>query len=220
MKKLLVSWSSGKDSAWMLHLLRAQRVEIAGLVTTVNEAFDRVAMHGVRRVLLEAQANAAGIPLWPVALPWPCSNQQYEQIMGEVCRRAFEVGVDGMAFGDLFLQDIRQYRERQLQGTGLTPVFPLWKMPTGALAREMIAGGLRAKITCVDPKALPPSFAGREFDLAFLAELPPNVDPCGENGEFHSFVYDGPMFRKPIAVSVGETCERDGFVFADLLPVE
>ncbi len=218
MKKLLVSWSSGKDSAWMLHLLRAQRVEIVGLVTTVNEAFNRVAMHGVRRVLVEAQANAAGIPLWPVALPWPCSNQQYEQIMGEVCRRAVEVGVDGMAFGDLFLQDIRQYRERQLKGTGLTPVFPLWKMPTDALAREMIAGGLRAKITCVDPKALAPSFAGRDFDLALLAELPPNIDPCGENGEFHSFVYDGPMFRKPIAVSVGETCERDGFVFADLLP--
>lgn len=202
----------------MLHLLRTQDVELVGLVTTVNEAFDRVAMHGVRRTLVEAQANSVGVPLWPVPLPWPCSNQEYERIMGEVCRRAVELGIDSMAFGDLFLADIREYRERQLRGTGLTPLFPLWGKPTDVLARDMIAAGLKAKITCLDPKALPRSLAGRDFDEAFLAELPAGADPCGENGEFHSFVYNGPMFQKPIPVSLGETCERDGFVFADLLP--
>lgn len=218
MEKVLVSWSSGKDSAWMLHLLRRQNARIAGLLTTLNEAFDRVAMHAVRRPLLEAQAQAAGLALWPVPLPWPCSNQAYEKIMGEACRRAVAQGISAIAFGDLFLADIREYRERQLQGTGLRPVFPLWQIPTGELAREMIGSGLRAKITCVDPRVLPGSFAGRDFDPAFLGELPPGVDPCGENGEFHSFVYAGPMFQNPIPVTVGETAERDGFVFADLLP--
>lgn len=218
MKRVLVSWSSGKDSAWMLHLLRQSGADIAGLLTTLNQEFDRVAMHAVRRSLLEAQARSAGLPLWDVPLPWPCSNQQYEEILGGVCRRAVEAGIQAIAFGDLFLADIRQYRERQLQGTGLEPIFPLWQIPTADLAREMIGNGLKARITCVDPKALPPDFAGREFDLKLLADLPAAVDPCGENGEFHTFAYDGPMFREPIPVVNGETVERDGFLFTDLLP--
>ncbi len=217
MNKALVSWSSGKDSAWALHLLRGLNLEIVGLVTTLNQAFDRVAMHGVRRALLEAQARATGIPLWPVPLPWPCSNEEYERIMSGVCRRAVALGIDTMVFGDLYLADIRKYRERQLQGTGLKPLFPLWGIPTNALAREMIESGLKAKIACVDPKVLPGSFAGRDFDHAFLAELPAGVDPCGENGEFHSLAYDGPMFHEPLSVSVGEIIEKDGFIFADLV---
>lgn len=218
MKRALLSWSSGKDSAWALHVLRAQGVEIAGLLTTFNAVADRVAMHAVRRALVEAQADAAGLPLHAVPLPWPCSNQQYESLMAEACRRAVEDGIDTVVFGDLFLRDIREYRERTLRGTGLQPLFPLWEVPTGDLAREMIQGGLRARITCVDKKVLDPSFAGREFDPSLLADLPPQVDPCGENGEFHSFAYDGPMFRHPIPVAVGEFRDADGFVFADLLP--
>lgn len=180
MKKALVSWSSGKDSAWALHVIRGLDIEVVGLVTTLNQAFDRVAMHGVRRTLLEAQANAAGIPLWTVPLPWPCSNQEYEKIMSAVCRRAVTLGIDTMVFGDLYLADIREYRERQLQGTGLKPLFPLWQNPTMDLARAMIGAGLRAKIACVDPKFLPGIFAGRDFDEAFLAEVPAGIDPCGE----------------------------------------
>ena len=217
MKKALVSWSSGKDSAWVLRALRDHDVEVAGLLTTLNQAFQRVAMHAVRRTLLEAQAKSLGIPLWTVPLPWPCSNQEYEEIMAGVCQRAVGQGIEVVAFGDLYLVDVRQYRERQLQGTGLAPLFPLWGIPTDALARDMIANGLKAKITCVDPRVLPPRFAGRDFDEAFLTELPDGTDPCGEKGEFHSFVYDGPMFQEPIPVRVGEICERDGFVFADLL---
>ncbi len=216
MSRLLLSWSSGKDSAWALHLLRRQGVEIAGLVTTVNEAFDRVAMHGVRRVLVEAQARAAGLPLWAVPLPWPCSNAEYETRMRALIARAVAEGIEEMAFGDLFLEDVRQYRERQLAGTGLRPVFPMWQVPTGRLALEMIAAGLRARIVCVNPRALEASFAGREFDAALLRDLPPGVDPCGENGEFHTFVYDAPVFRRPVPVESGPVCERDGFVFADL----
>ena len=216
--KTVLSWSSGKDSAWSLHLLRQDpTIEVVALVTTINQEFERVAMHAVRRKLLEEQARAVGLPLWTVPLPWPCSNQQYEDRMRELCARAVGAGVENMAFGDLFLADIRAYRERQLKNTGLRPIFPLWQLPTGELAREMISAGLRAKITCVDPKALPREFAGRDFDLAFLADLPGGVDPCGENGEFHSFFYDGPMFHRPLAVQVGEIVERDGFVFADLL---
>jgi uncharacterized protein (TIGR00290 family) len=217
-KRCLLSWSSGKDSAWTLHKLRGLGVEVVGLLTTLNQAFDRVAMHAVRRDLVELQARASGLPLWTVPLPWPCSNQEYERIMSGVCQQARDTGIEVMAFGDLHLADVRAYRERQLQGTGLTPLFPLWGLPTGALARDMMAGGLRAKLTCVDPKLLPASFAGREFDEALLADLPDGVDPCGENGEFHTFVYDGPMFREPIPVSLGEVLERDGFVFADLTP--
>jgi uncharacterized protein (TIGR00290 family) len=217
--RVLLAWSSGKDSAWSLHVLRAQaEVDVVGLLTTVNSAHDRVAMHAVRRALLQAQADAADLPLWSVEIPHPCSNEAYETAMSRAVSEARTSGVTGIAFGDLFLEDIRRYRERQMQPTGLRLYFPLWGRPTPALAREMIAGGLRARISCVDPRALDPSFAGREFDERFLADLPSGADPCGENGEFHSFAWDGPMFRHPIAVRGGEVVRRDGFVFADLLP--
>ena len=197
-----------------------QRVEcdVVGLVTTINEAFDRVAMHAVPTALLERQAAAAGIPLWKVPIPHPCSNVEYEDAMRALIDRARAAGVTQVAFGDLFLEDIRAYRERQLADTGLTPIFPLWQQPTRGLAAEMIAGGLAAVLTCVDPKALPATFAGRRFDQRLLDELPPGVDPCGERGEFHTFAHAGPMFAAPIAVAVGEIVERDGFVFADLQP--
>jgi len=217
LKRVALSWSSGKDSAWSLHLLRQDpEIEVAALITTFNQAFDRVAMHGVRRELVELQAESTGLPLWKVFLPWPCSNEEYEARMRDVCARALRESVDALAFGDLFLADIRAYRERQLAGTGLEPLFPVWQIPTGELAVQMIGAGLRARITCIDPKKLSREFAGREFDAAFLKDLPPGVDPCGENGEFHSFVYDGPMFREAVAVERGETVERDGFFFADL----
>lgn len=220
-KRILLSWSGGKDCAWALRLLRQDPdLELAGLLTTFNEAFDRVAMHAVRRELVAAQAAAAGLPLWPVPLPWPCDNAAYEERMRGACRRAREAQVEGIAFGDLFLADVREYRERQLQGTGLAPLFPLWGRPTGELAREMIRSGLRARLTCIDPRKLSRAFAGREFDASLLADLPPEVDPCGERGEFHSFVYAGPMFSAPIAIATGEVVERDGFVFADLLPAD
>ena len=219
MKKVLLSWSSGKDSAWTLHVLRQRAdCEIVGLLTTVNSEFDRVAMHGTRRSVLEAQAKAARLPLWPVPLPWPCSNEDYEQRMREVCARAVNENVDAIAFGDLFLPDIRAYRERQLQPTGLEPLFPLWQQPTSILAREMIANGLCAKLTCVDSKQLPSAFAGRDFDEALLAELPSATDPCGEYGEFHTCVYAGPMFDVPILLEAGETVTRDGFTYADFAP--
>jgi uncharacterized protein (TIGR00290 family) len=217
-KRVALSWSSGKDSAWTLHLLRQDpAIELVALITTINQAFDRVAMHAVRRELVERQAESAALPLWTVPLPWPCSNQDYEARMRDLCARAVADRVQAIAFGDLFLSDIRAYRERQLAGTGLDPLFPLWRLPTRTLAIDMIAQGLRAKITCVDPKRLPPDFAGREFDTSFLADLPPSVDPCGENGEFHSFVYDGPMFQVPIPIHRGEVVEREGFVFSDLI---
>jgi uncharacterized protein (TIGR00290 family) len=218
LKRALLSWSSGKDSAWALHVVRSQGVEVAALLTTFNQTADRVAMHAVRRMLVAAQAAAAGLPLRAIELPWPCSNEQYESLMSEACRTAVADGFDSIIFGDLFLRDIRQYREHNLAGTGLEPVFPLWEIPTHDLAREMISGGLRARITCVDKKALDPAFAGREFDLALLADLPAQVDPCGENGEFHTFAYAGPMFHQPIPVTAGELRDADGFVFADLLP--
>lgn len=217
--KILLSWSSGKDSAWTLHLLRRQpQYEIAGLLTTFNQAFDRVAMHSTRRALVEMQAKAAGLPLFPIPLPWPCSDAEYEEIMKVFCAQAVAQGVTAMAFGDLFLEDIRAYRERQLQGTGLQPVFPVWQIPTDRLAREMIDSGLRARLVCVDPRKLQPEFAGRDFDHQLLADLPAGVDPCGENGEFHSFVYAGPMFDREIPVVTGECVERDGFWFCDVLP--
>ena len=218
-RRALISWSGGKDCAWALHLLRRRpEIELAGLLTTFNEAFDRVAMHAVRRELIAAQAETAGLPLWPVPLPWPCDNATYEARMRAACDRAVAEGIELVAFGDLFLTDVRAYRERQLQGTGLSPLFPLWGLPTAELAREMIRSGLRARITCLDPRQLPKSLAGREFDAQLLAELPPGADPCGERGEFHTFVCAGPMFSAPIAVVAGEIVERDGFVFADLLP--
>jgi uncharacterized protein (TIGR00290 family) len=216
MKRVLLSWSSGKDSAWTLHVLRQQPdVEVVGMLTTVNSEFDRVAMHSTRRSVLEAQAEAAHLPLWIVPLPWPCSNEIYEARMAEACRRAVNEHIDAVAFGDLFLPDIRAYREEKLKPTGLEPLFPLWEIPTDELARTMIAGGLRAKLTCVDPKQLPASFAGCDFDAALLHDLPPGVDPCGERGEFHTCVYDGPMFTAPLQLEAGEVVERDGFVFAD-----
>jgi len=216
MKRVLLSWSSGKDSAWTLHMLRQQPdIELVGLLTTLNSEFQRVAMHGVRRSVLEAQAEAAQLPLWIVPLPWPCSNEVYEKRMAQVCRRAIDEHIDAVAFGDLFLPDVRAYREKQLKPTGLEPLFPLWEIPTGELARAMIAGGLRARLSCVDTKQLPAAFAGREFDAAFLEDLPTEIDPCGERGEFHTCVYAGPMFTAPLDLQAGEVVDRDGFVFAD-----
>jgi uncharacterized protein (TIGR00290 family) len=218
-KRILLSWSSGKDSAWTLHLLRRDfEFEVVGLLTTFNEAADRVAMHAVRRELVKRQAAAAGLPLWAIPLPSPCSNDQYEAVMAQTCAKAVAEGIEGVAFGDLFLEDVRAYRERQLKGTGLEPIFPVWGLPTGELAREMIAAGVRAKLTCIDTKKLDGSFAGREFDEALLGDLPDQVDPCGERGEFHSFVYAGPMFNGPLAVSLGGTVVQGRFVFADVIP--
>jgi uncharacterized protein (TIGR00290 family) len=218
MKRILLSWSSGKDSAWSLHVLRQRgEYEVVGLLTTFNAEADRVAMHAVRRELVERQAAAAGLALWPVGLPWPCSNEQYEALMAETCSRAVNEGVVGVAFGDLFLEEVRAYREKQMSKTGLEPIFPVWGLQTRELAREMIAAGVRAKLSCIDTGKLDRSFAGREFDEQMLAELPEGVDPCGERGEFHSFVYAGPMFDSSIAVSVGETVVREQFVFTDLM---
>jgi uncharacterized protein (TIGR00290 family) len=217
--KILLSWSSGKDSAWALHVLRQQNQhEITGLLTTINSAFDRVAMHSTRRALLEMQAEAAGLPLITAPLPWPCSNTDYELAMKQVCDQAVAQGITAIAFGDLFLADVRAYRERQLEGTGLEPLFPIWGIPTDQLAHEMVNSGLRARLVCVDPKQLSSEFAGRDFDQTLLDELPPGVDPCGENGEFHSFAYAGPMFSREIAIATGEKVERDGFWFCDVLP--
>jgi uncharacterized protein (TIGR00290 family) len=219
MKRILLSWSSGKDCAWALHLLRQQPdIEIVGLLTTVNAKFDRVAMHGTRRAILEAQASAADLPLWDVPLPWPCSNEVYEQRMAEACQRAVDDNIQAIAFGDLFLRDVRTYREQQLASTGIEPLFPLWDIPTHELAHAMIAGSLRAKLVCVDPSQLDPSFAGREFDIDLLRDLPSTVDPCGERGEFHSCVYDGPMFANPIKLDAGEIVNRDEFIYADFKP--
>jgi uncharacterized protein (TIGR00290 family) len=220
-KKALLSWSSGKDSAWALHLLRQRDdIEVVGLFTTVNAEFQRVAMHAVRLELLKLQAKAVGLPLETLNIPYPCSNLQYESVMKDFVDVSRNRGISCMAFGDLFLEDIRAYREEKLKDTGIAPIFPLWQIPTGRLARQMISEGIRAYLTCVDPKKLPAGFAGREFGPSFLDELPKSVDPCGEYGEFHTFAVDGPMFRKPVGVHVGEVVERDGFVFADLHPRE
>jgi uncharacterized protein (TIGR00290 family) len=220
--KCLISWSSGKDSAWMVHVLRQRGdIELAGvLTTTVNEKYQRVAMHAVRVELLQAQADALGLPLWQIPIPSPCPNEVYERAMAAAVERAVADGFTHMAFGDLFLEDIRRYREDRLAGTGLTPIFPLFGINTTALAREMVTGGLRARLTCVDPRVLNRTFAGRDFDASLLGELPSSVDPCGERGEFHSFAYDGPMFSEPISIRAGEVVDRDGFVFADVLPAQ
>ena len=218
--KILLSWSSGKDSAWALHVLNQSHPgQVRALLTTVNEAVDRVAMHGVRRELLEMQARATGVPLWTVPLPHPCPNEVYEARMRGACERAVDDGFTHVAFGDLFLEDVRRYREERLAGTGLTPLFPVWGRPTHALAEEMVGAGLRARLSVVDTRALDASFAGREFDRALLADLPPGIDPCGENGEFHTFVHAGPMFRDPIPVEVGETVTREPFVFRDIVAI-
>ena len=216
--KILLSWSSGKDSAWALHLLnRTHPGAVAALLTTVNEAVDRVAMHGVRREVVEAQASAARLPLRVVSIPQPCPNEAYESRMAAATAQAVAEGFTHVAFGDLFLQDIRRYREERLAGTGLEPLFPVWDIPTADLARQMIAGGLRARLTCVDTRVLDASFVGREFDERLLRDLPPGIDPCGENGEFHTCVYDGPMFSRPLALDAGELVQRESFVWCDLL---
>ena len=219
--KTLISWSSGKDSAWMLHKLRdSSEVDVVGIFSTVNETSERVAMHGVRIDLLKLQAQRLGLPVHIIDIPYPCSNAEYEAKMGRFVATAQEDQVCQFAFGDLFLADVRQYRVDQLAKTAIKPIFPLWETPTDRLAHEMIENGLRAVVSCVDPKQMPREFVGRWFDHDFLEELPSHVDPCGENGEFHSFVFDGPMFESAIDISVGEIVERDGFVFADLQKVE
>jgi uncharacterized protein (TIGR00290 family) len=217
MKRVWLWWSSGKDSAWALHVLRQRRdLEVQLLIATVNERFNRVAMHSVRLEVLHLQAAAAGVPLREIRIPHPCSNSEYEDAVAKLLDQAAQESVEFMAFGDLFLQDVRAYRERLLAGTGISPLFPLWGMDTVELSRCMVAAGLRAFVTCVDPKRLAKEFAGREFDVSFLDELPQSIDPCGEYGEFHTFAFDGPMFSYPINVKVGEIIEREGFVFADV----
>ena len=218
-QKVIVSWSSGKDSALALH--EAQRsggVDVVGIMTTITSEFGRVSMHGVREALLDQQAEALGLPCWKVPIPSPCPNEVYEREMASMLGQLQQLGVTAVVFGDLFLGDLRRYRETQLAGMGMGGIFPLWGRDTATLAREMVDVGLRATLTCIDPKRLDRSFAGRSFDAALLEELPSDVDPCGENGEFHTFAWAGPMFTRPIPVEVGEVVERVGFVFADLLP--
>ncbi len=215
-KKTWLSWSSGKDSAWALQILRqSAEHEVTGLFTTINDAFNRVAMHGVRVELLRLQAQAVGLPLYPIGIPFPCTDEQYDYAMTDFVMRARSEGVRCMAFGDLFLRDVRRYREERMQGTGIETVFPLWGKSTRLLLDEMLAGGLRSCLTCVDPRVLPAEFAGRELTPELIESMPPNVDPCGENGEFHTFVFDGPMFSQPLDVELGDVVERDGFVYAD-----
>ncbi len=214
--KILMSWSSGKDSAWALHTLRQAGGNVAALLTSLNETVGRVSMHGVRADVLRAQADAAGLPLFTIPLPWPCTNQIYEARLRAAVDRAVADGFTHVAFGDLFLEDVRKYREDRLAGTGLTPLFPLWGIPTPQLARTMIAGGLRARVATLDPRVMPRDLIGAEFDEALLARLPPGVDPCAERGEFHTCVTAGPMFAKPLEVECGEVVEREGFVYGDL----
>jgi uncharacterized protein (TIGR00290 family) len=218
-KRVLLSWSSGKDSAWTLYQLqRDPNVEVVGLLTTFNSQFNRSAIHGVRQQLLRMQAEAASLPLIEIPLPWPCTNEQYETIMGQALDDArAQLQMDAVAFGDLYLEDIRRYRETQMAGTGLELVFPLWQIPTDQLAQQMISGGLKAVITCLDPRVMPEQLAGYQLSRQLLEELPETVDPCGENGEFHTFAWDGPMFKNPVSVVGGEVVKRDGFVYADLL---
>jgi uncharacterized protein (TIGR00290 family) len=218
-RPVVLSWSSGKDSAYALHSLRrGGRYEVVGLLTTVGEAFDRVSIHGVRAELLERQAASVGLPVERVPIPYPCPNEEYERRMASVLERLRSRGVFHVAFGDLFLEDLRAYREERLRSVGMEAIFPLWGRETAALAREMIEAGVRARLSCVDLQQLDRSFAGRSFDPALLRDLPAAVDPCGERGEFHTFVSDAPGFRSPVPVRVGETVERDGAAYADLLP--
>jgi uncharacterized protein (TIGR00290 family) len=220
-KITLLSWSSGKDCAWALHVLRQQPdIEVVGLFCTVNQEFSRVAMHAVRIELLQQQAESVGLPIHIINIPHPCSNEQYEAVMGKFIKKVKQKKIKFMAFGDIFLEDVRQYRENKLAGTGIEPLFPLWGIPTDQLSQEMVNKGLRAQITCVDPKVLSPEFVGFEYSSSFLERIPKNVDPCGERGEFHTFAFDGPIFNKKIIFTVGEVVHRDGFVFVDLLPGE
>jgi uncharacterized protein (TIGR00290 family) len=217
--KALIAWSSGKDSAWALHeVRRAGAYDVVGALTTVTETFDRVSMHGVRRELLMAQLDAAGLAPIIVPIPWPCPNETYEARMASAVTDATAAGITHVIFGDLFLADVRAYREQKLAGTGITPLFPLWLRPTDALAHQMIDAGVETYLTCVDLKQLPKSFAGRRFDRALLADLPASADPCGEKGEFHSCVVAGPMFAHRIPTTLGEIVERDGFAYADVIP--
>lgn len=218
-RRTILNWSSGKDSAWALHLLQHKKdIDLVGLVTTVNQTYQRVTMHAVRMDLLEKQAKAIGLPLDVLSIPHPCSNEEYQAVMQKCINKVEAENIECMAFGDLYLQDVREYRKKNLKHTRITPLFPLWGIPTTQLANEMVSNGLRAFITCVDPTFLPSSFAGREFDQSFLTDLPEGIDPCGENGEFHTFVVDGPQFNESLNVKVGEIVKRDGFVFADVLP--
>lgn len=215
--RALLAWSSGKDSAWALHVLRTTGgVEVAGLLTTVVEGSGRVTMHRVPEVVLDAQAAALGLPLWKVRVPDPCPNEVYEQVMEAEMDRALREGVTVVAFGDLYLEDIRQYRESRLAGMGVTPVFPLWGLDTSELARGMIQAGLRARVVSVDTSRLDPTFAGREFDEVFLKDLPRSVDPCGEHGEFHTVVYAGPMFERTLSLSTGDTYRSGPFLYSDV----
>jgi uncharacterized protein (TIGR00290 family) len=219
-RKTLMSWSSGKDSAWALHTLQQNpEFEVVGLFTTVNEAFQRVAMHGVRTELLRRQADSIGLPLEIIYIPFPCSNEQYAARMGAFVDSAKARGIACFGFGDLLLEDVRQYREQQLHGSGIEAVFPIWGSATNTLPGKMLVSGLRTVITCLDPKKVPVEFAGRELTPDLLAELPEGTDPCGENGEFHSFAFDGPMFRHQIDIRIGDIVHRDGYVFTDVLPV-
>lgn len=215
--KILMSWSSGKDSAWALHSLRRDGHDVAALLTSMNETVGRVSMHGVREAIVRAQGEAAGLPLITIPLPWPCTNEIYEARLRVAVDRAVADGFTHVAFGDLFLEDVRKYREDRLAGTGLAPLFPLWGRPTPQLAREMIAGGIRARISTLDPRVLPRELIGAEFDEALLEKLPPAVDPCAERGEFHTCVTAGPMFDRALEVTTGEVVEREGFVYGDLL---
>ncbi len=218
MKKVLLSWSSGKDSAWALYILQQmQEIELVGLFSTYNQEFNRIAMHSTRLELVKMQAKNTGLPIDLIPIPFPCSNEDYERIMGDFIEGVKEKGITHIAFGDLFLEDIRQYRIDKLAGTGIEPIFPIWGIPTHELSSKMLASGLRAQITCIDPKQIPEEFAGLEYNLDYIERLPESVDPCGENGEFHSFAFAGPMFKEPIPIEVGETITRDGFIFTDVM---
>jgi uncharacterized protein (TIGR00290 family) len=216
--KALISWSSGKDSAFALYeVLRAGEIEVVGALTTVTETFGRVSVHGVRQEILQAQLEAAGLPPRIVPIPYPCPNEIYEARIGEAVMQAVRDGITHIIFGDLFLEDIRAYREQKLAGTGIAPLFPLWRRPTLALAHDMIASGLEAYVATVDLKKMPAEFAGRKFDARLLTDLPDGIDPCGENGEFHSCVVAGPMFSRRLPVMPGERVERDGYAYCDLI---
>jgi uncharacterized protein (TIGR00290 family) len=218
-RRTLLSWSSGKDSAWALHVLRQQPdVDVVGLFSTFNQAFQRVAMHGVRIELVREQAASVGLPIQLIPIPHPCRDDEYATIMECFVGQARRQRIDCFAFGDLLLEDVRRYREARLADTGITPLFPLWGTPTADLSQTMVSSGLRAIVTCVDPRKLPRDFAGQGYNESFLRRIPAGVDPCGENGEFHTFAFDGPMFERAVNVSFGETVSRDGFIFVDLTP--
>lgn len=218
-RKTLISWSSGKDSAWALHLLQQDPgIDVVGLFCTVNKAFDRVAIHGVRSELLKQQAESLGLPLDIIYIPHPCTHDEYLTIMKAFIISAKEKGIECFAFGDLFLENVRKYRENLLQGSEIVPLFPLWGIPTKILSQKMMSKGLKAMITCIDAEQLSEEYVGREYDESFLKDIPANIDPCGENGEFHSFVFDGPMFQYPIKFTTGEIVHRNSSYYVDLLP--